>query len=470
MKDCLIFIFMQRWKGMSTEGQEIAVQENKMGVLPVGRLLFGMAAPIMISMLVQAFYNVVDSIFVSRLSENALSAVSLAFPLQNLMIAVGGGTAMGMNALLARSLGAKKQNDADRAANTGVFLALMSFVIFAVVGALGARAFFEVQTDVEEIVNYGTDYALICLCCSIGIFMQLCCERLLQATGRTSLAMWTQLVGAVINIILDPILIFGMFGMPRMEVAGAAVATVIGQIVAAIIGIILNIRHNPEIHLSFKKIRWHGPTVRQIYRIGVPSIIMQCIGSIMNFAMNMILIGFTTTATAVFGAYFKLQSFVFMPVFGLNNAMVPIISYNYGADKPDRVKKTVKLSILTAVIIMALGVLAFELIPDTLLSMFNPSAEMLAIGEPALRIIGCHFLLAGFCIVAGSVCQAIGNPMYSLIVSVCRQLFVLLPAAWLLSQTGQLVLVWLAFPIAETVSLVMSAFFLRKTLKAVEEE
>lgn len=455
---------------MSTEGQEIAVQENKMGVLPVGKLLLGMAAPIMISMLVQAFYNVVDSIFVSRLSENALSAVSLAFPLQNLMIAVGGGTAMGMNALLARSLGAKKQNDADRAANTGVFLALMSFVIFAVVGALGARAFFEVQTDVEEIVNYGTDYALICLCCSIGIFMQFCCERLLQATGRTSLAMWTQLVGAVINIILDPILIFGMFGMPRMEVAGAAVATVIGQIAAAIIGIILNIRHNPEIHLSFKKIRWHGPTVRQIYRIGVPSIIMQCIGSIMNFAMNMILIGFTTTATAVFGAYFKLQSFVFMPVFGLNNAMVPIISYNYGADKPDRVKKTVKLSILTAVIIMALGVLAFELIPDTLLSMFNPSAEMLAIGEPALRIIGCHFLLAGFCIVAGSVCQAIGNPMYSLIVSVCRQLFVLLPAAWLLSQTGQLVLVWLAFPIAETVSLLMSAFFLRKTLKAVEEE
>lgn len=454
---------------MSTEGQGV-VQENKMGVLPVGRLLFGMAAPIMISMLVQAFYNVVDSIFVSRLSENALSAVSLAFPLQNLMIAVGGGTAMGMNALLARSLGAKKQNDADCAANTGVFLALMSFVIFAVVGALGARAFFEVQTDVEVIVNYGTDYALICLCCSIGIFMQFCCERLLQATGRTSLAMWTQLVGAVINIILDPILIFGMFGMPRMEVAGAAVATVIGQIVAAIIGIILNIRHNPEIHLSFKKIRWHGPTVRQIYRIGVPSIIMQCIGSIMNFAMNMILIGFTTTATAVFGAYFKLQSFIFMPVFGLNNAMVPIISYNYGAGKPDRVKKTVKLSILTAVIIMALGVLAFELIPDMLLSMFNPSAEMLAIGEPALRIIGCHFLLAGFCIVAGSVCQAIGNPMYSLIVSVCRQLFVLLPVAWLLSQTGQLVLVWLAFPIAETVSLVMSAFFLRKTLKAVEEK
>lgn len=455
---------------MSTEGQEIVVQENKMGVLPVGKLLLGMAAPIMISMLVQAFYNVVDSIFVSQLSENALNAVSLAFPLQNLMIAVGGGTAMGMNALLARSLGAKKQDDADRAANTGVFLALMSFVVFAVVGALGARAFFEVQTDVEEIVNYGTDYALICLCCSIGIFMQFCCERLLQATGRTSLAMWTQLVGAVINIILDPILIFGMFGMPRMEVAGAAVATVIGQIVAAIIGIILNIRHNPEIHLSLRKIRWHGPTVRQIYRIGVPSIIMQCIGSIMNFAMNMILIGFTTTATAVFGAYFKLQSFVFMPVFGLNNAMVPIISYNYGADKPDRVKKTVKLSILTAVIIMALGVLAFELIPDVLLSMFNPSAEMLAIGEPALRIIGCHFLLAGFCIVAGSVCQAIGNPMYSLIVSVCRQLFVLLPAAWLLSQTGQLVLVWLAFPIAETVSLLMSAFFLRKTLKAVEEK
>ena len=447
----------------STPSQSPA--ENKMGVQPVGRLLAGMAIPMMISMLVQAFYNVVDSVFVSRLSENALTAVSLAFPLQNLMIAVCVGTTVGMNALLSRSLGAKEQDAADQAANTGIFLSLCSFLLFCLLGITCSHAFFSLQTNVTEIIDYGSSYAAVCLGGSIGIFCQFTFERLLQSTGRTHLSMITQIIGAVTNIILDPILIFGLFGAPRLEVMGAAVATITGQCVAAAAALLMNLKRNPEIHLSLRKVRWHTATVKNIYRIGFPTIVMQCIGSVMVFGLNRILIAFTTTATAVFGAYFKLQSFIFMPVFGLNNGMVPIIAYNYGARKPDRVKQTVKLAVITAVLIMAVGLAAFELIPGTLLSFFDASPQMLAIGVPALRIIGIHFLLAGFCIIAGSVFQAIGNPVHSLIVSVCRQLVVLLPVAWLLAQTGTLTLVWLAFPIAELMSLTMSIFFLRKTLR-----
>ena len=437
-----------------------APQENKMGVLPVGRLLAGMAVPMMISMLVQACYNVVDSVFVAQLSQDALNAVSLAFPLQNLMIAVGGGTAVGINALLSRSLGEKRQDMADRAANTGIFLALCSFVVFALIGLFLSRPFFLAQTKNEVIVEYGTQYATVCLGLSIGVFSQFCFERLLQSTGRTFYAMCTQLTGAVINIVLDPILIFGYFGAPRLEVVGAAVATVAGQIVAAIIAVIINIKRNPDIHIRLREIRWNRVVA------GLPSIVMQSISSIMTFGMNKILISFTEAATAVFGAYFKLQSFVFMPVFGLNNGMVPIISYNYGAAKLDRVKHTVKLTIITAICIMAVGFAAFQLIPGVLLSFFNASDEMLSIGTVALRIICCSFPLAGFAIIAGSVCQAIGNPFYSLIVSVCRQLVVLLPVAWLLSQMGRLELVWLAFPVAEVVSLTLSAIFLRRTMRS----
>lgn len=451
------------------ENKETIMPENKMGVMPVGRLLAGMAIPMMISMLVQAFYNVVDSIFVARISENALSAVSLAFPLQNLMIAFGGGTAVGMNALLSRSLGEQRQELVDRAANTGIFLSVVSALVFALIGAFLSRPFFEAQTDVAEIVNYGTQYSTICLVGSIGIFSQFCFERLLQSTGKTSLAMVTQLIGAVINIILDPILIFGMFGAPRLEVAGAAYATIIGQIVAATIAIIINIKVNNEIHLSLHKIRWDTEVACRIYRVGFPSILMQSVGSVMNFFLNQILISFTTTATAVFGAYFKLQSFIFMPVFGLNNGMVPIIAYNFGARRPDRVKKTIKLSIISAISIMAIGVLVFETIPEVLLGFFNASEDMLAIGVPALRIIAINFLLAGFCIISISVFQAIGNPIHSFFISVCRQLVVLLPVAWLLAQTGILNLVWLAFPISEFVSVVMCAIFLRKTLKKVRD-
>lgn len=452
-----------------TKQTQAAPGENRMGTQSIGPLLASMAIPMMISMLVQAFYNVVDSIFVSRLSENALNAVSLAFPLQNLMIAVGGGTTMGINTLLSRSLGAKRQESADRAANTGIFLSVCSAVLFALIGVFCSRPFFLAQTDVAEIVNYGTAYGQICLGLSFGIFCQFCFERLLQSTGRTKFAMYTQMMGAVINIVLDPILIFGLFGFPRMEVAGAAAATVIGQITAAVAGLIINLKYNKDIHIRLRDIRWHTRTTAEIYRVGFPSIIMQSIGSVMTFGLNKILISFTTTATAVFGAYFKLQSFIFMPTFGLNNGMVPIIAYNYGAKKMDRVKKTVKLTIFTAIGILMLGFAAFELIPGVLLSFFNASDDMLAIGIPALRIIGTHYLLAGFCIIAGSVCQAIGNPLYSLIVSVCRQLVVLLPAAWLLAQTGNLNMVWLAFPIAELVSLILSAIFLKKTLRAAEK-
>lgn len=443
--------------------------ENKMGVMPIPKLLATMAIPMMISMLVQAFYNIVDSVYVSRLGEDALNAVSLAFPLQNLMIAFGGGTAVGMNALLSRALGAKKFDEADKVANTGIFLSICSSAVFALIGLFLVKPFFLFQTDSPMIVKYGTDYASVCLCLSIGIFSQFCFERLLQSTGRTSLSMVTQLIGAVINIILDPILIFGLLGFPRLEVTGAAIATVFGQIVAAIVALIFNVRLNHDIHIHPRQIRFNKSNVVNIYKIGLPSIIMQSISSVMTFCMNKILISFTTAATAVFGSYFKLQSFIFMPIFGLNNAMVPIISYNYGAGKSKRVKKTIKLTVITAICIMLIGLALFELIPEKLLSFFNPSEEMLRIGVPALRIIGTHYILAGFAIIAGSVCQAIGNPVYSLIVSVCRQLFVLLPTAWLLSRLGRLELIWLAFPIAELVSATLSACFLAKTLRAADK-
>jgi len=442
--------------------------ENKMGTQPCGRLLMGMAVPMMISMLVQAFYNVVDSIFVSRISENALSAVSLAFPLQNLMIAFGAGTAVGINAVLSRSLGEKRQELVDRSANTGIFLSIVCAIIFALIGAFLAHPFFKTQTDVAEIVEYGTDYTSICLIFSIGIFSQFCFERLLQSTGKTTLAMITQLSGAIINIVLDPILIFGLLGFPALGVKGAAIATVVGQIIAAIFALILNIKTNREIHLSLRLIRWDTEMARRIYSVGLPSILMQSVGSVMNFFLNQILISFTTTATAVFGAYFKLQSFIFMPVFGLNSAMVPIIAYNYGAKRPDRVKKTIKIALITAISIMTAGLAAFELLPKFLLGFFSASQEMLDIGVPALRIIALCFVLAGFCIITISVFQAIGNPMHSFIVSVCRQLVVLIPVAWLLSKTGILNIVWFAFPIAELISVVMCAYFLRKTMKKVD--
>ena len=442
-----------------------APAENKMGTMPVGKLLLAMGLPMMASMLFQALYNVVDSIFVARLGQDALNAVSLALPLQNLMIAVGGGLGVGMNALLSRSLGEKKFENADRAANTTIFLAIMASIIFALIGVFVSRPFFALQTANEAIIGYGVDYTSICLGVSFGIFLQFTAERMLQATGRTVLSMCTQVLGAVINMIMDPILIFGLFGFPRLEVAGAAVATVLGQIVAAIAGLILNKKLNDDVHLRISHVRWHSWTVKEIFRVGFPSMLMMSVGSVTTFTMNKILMGFSEAATAVYGAYFKLQNFIFMPVFGLNNACVPIVSYNYGAARLDRLKKAVKYTICTAICIMVCGTLLFESVPEVLLGFFSPSAEMLSIGAVALRIVGIHFPLAGFCIIAGSVCQAIGNPLHSLLISVGRQIVVLLPVAYLMSLTGNLNLVWFAFPIAEGVSLMLSTFFLRKTLK-----
>ena len=446
------------------------VRENKMGTMPVGRLLANMAAPMMVSMLFQALYNIVDSVFVARLSQDAMNAVSLAFPLQMLCIAFSVGTGVGMNALLSRSLGEKDQEAANRAAGTGLFLTLCTAAVFCALGFALADPFFRFQTDNARIIAYGHSYVMICIGVSLGIFMQVYGERLLQSTGRTNLSMLSQIAGAVCNIVLDPILIFGLCGFPRMEVAGAALATVIGQFVGAGLGLFLNLKKNPEVQLRARDIRPHRATVAEIYAVGIPSIIMQSIGSVMTFGMNKILISFTEAATAVFGAYFKLQSFIFMPCFGLNNAMVPIVSYNYGARKYDRVRRTVRLTAITAIGIMCVGCALFELIPGTLLGLFSPTDEMLAIGKTALRIIGAHFPLAGFSIIAGSACQALGKPVYALVNSVCRQIVVLLPAAYLLSLTGRLELVWLAFPIAELVSVTLNAIFLKRTYRASLEK
>lgn len=441
------------------------VKENKMGAMPVGKLLFVMSAPMVASMLFQALYNIVDSVFVARLGQDAMNAVSLAFPLQTLLIAFSGGTGVGINALLSRCLGAKDQERVDRAANTGIFLCVMTSLVFMVLGICLARFYYRLQTQNQAIIDYGTSYITVCLGCALALFCQMCSERLLQSTGRTELSMITQITGAVINMILDPIMIFGLFGFPRLEVLGAAVATVIGQSIAAVIGFTLNVKYNKEIHLSVKKIRFHFATAAEIYKVGIPSIIMQSIGSIMNFGLNKIFISFTEAATAVFGAYYKIQSFIFMPVFGMNGAIVPIVSYNYGAGYEERYKKTLKYGVIAAMSIMTFGMVMFETIPATLLGIFSPSEEMLSVGVTAFRIIGIHFPVAGFCIVAGSVCQALRKPVYTMITSICRQLVVLLPTAYLLSLSGRLELIWFAFLIAEVVSLILNVFFLRSTLK-----
>ena len=440
-------------------------QENKMGVMPVNRLILTMSLPMILSMLVQALYNIVDSMFVSRLSENALTAVSLAFPAQNLMIAVATGTGVGVNAALSRSLGERNFDRANKIADHAVFLAIASYAVFAVLGLFFSRQFFLWQTDIEEIVDQGTDYLRICTLFSFGLFLEIASERLLQSTGKTIYSMYTQGLGAIINIIFDPIMIFGLFGFPKMGVAGAAAATVFGQILAAVLGIFLNKTRNQEIHVSFRGFRPNSEIIRHIYSVGIPSIIMSSIGSVMTFGMNKILIGFTSTATAVFGVYFKLQSFVFMPVFGLNNGTVPIIAYNYGAAKPDRILKTLKLAICYAVGIMLIGFAVFQLLPDKLLLIFEASENMLNIGVPALRTISVSFLFAGYCIVCSSMFQALGHGLLSLLVSVFRQLLVLLPSAFLLSKIGGLDLVWYSFPIAEICSIFFSTYFLRHVYK-----
>ncbi len=444
-----------------------SVTENKMGVMPVNKLLLSMSVPMMFSMLVQALYNIVDSIFVARISEDALTAVSLAFPLQSLIIALAGGTCVGLNAVLSKALGEKNFEKVNKSATNAIFLMVLNIIVFFLVGLFAVKPFYTSQTADVEIVTYGVQYLSIVLMCSFGIFFQFVFDKMLQSTGNTFYTMITQMVGAIINIVLDPILIFGLFGMPKMGVIGAAIATVAGQIIAAIVSLIFNLIKNKEINMSFKDFKPDMDIIKQIYKVGVPSIIMQSIGSIMTYGMNQILIAFSTTATAVFGVYFKLQSFIFMPIFGLNNGMVPIVAYNYGAQKRKRLLKTVKLSVIYAVGIMTVGVLLFQLIPDKLCMLFDASDQMLEMGVPALRIISVHFPLAGICIVCGSLFQALGNAVYSMINSICRQIVVLLPAAYLLAQLGNVNYVWWSLPIAELMSLTMTMIFLVKINKDI---
>lgn len=444
---------------------EETLRENKMGTMPENKLLLSMAVPMMISMLVQALYNIVDSIFVSRICEDALTAVSMAFPWQNIVIAIAVGFGVGINALLSRALGQKNAERVNQVAINGLLLALLSYLLVLVAGLLGIRAYMRTQTDIESIVNYGITYLNICILCSFGVFVEITFERFLQATGRTVYSMITQLTGAITNIILDPILIFGLLGFPKLGIAGAAWATVIGQCVGAVVAVTLNHFKNPEVHLRLRHIRPNGRLMGEITAISIPSIIMSCISSLTCFVMNMILIAYSSTAVAVFGVYFKLQSFVFMPVFGLNNGMVPIIAYNYGAQKPERIHKTIRLGMAYAVAIMAVGLLVFQLIPKQLLLMFDASDAMLEIGAPALRIMSLAFVFAGIGIASSSACQAFGYSVYSMLISIARQIVVLIPAAYLLSLTGVLRSIWFAFPIAEIVSLFLSLFFLRTTLK-----
>lgn len=441
--------------------------ENKMGTMPVNRLLLSMSFPMMISMLVQAFYNIVDSFFVAQLGQAELNAVTLTFPLQNLMIAFATGTGVGINALLSKSLGEKNFERADKAASNGIFLAAAHYLIFLIIGVFFSGFFFRMQNPDPKTVAYGTTYAGICLGLSFGIFIQITMERLLLSTGKSIYSMITHMSGAIINIILDPIFIFGL----KLGVAGAAIATVIGQIIAACVAVYFNIRFNNEIHIFSKKFRPEADIIKKIYSVGLPSIIMASITSVMTFGINKILGNFgdqVDDAQSVFGVYYKLQSFVFMPVFGLNNGMVPIISYNYGAKNPDRMTKTIRLSVTYAVAIMIAGLLVFHIFPDKLLALFEKTPGQFAvIGVPAFRAISLSFIFAGFCIIAGSVFQAVGNGLLSMIVSIVRQLLVLLPSAYLLSLSGNINLVWFSFPIAELASLTFSSIFLVRIHKNI---
>ena len=436
--------------------------ENKMGVMPVPKLLMNMALPMIISMLVQALYNIVDSIYVSQVSESAVTALSLAFPVQNLQVGFAVGLGVGVNSLLSKSLGQKNQEAADRAAGNGILLELIAVALFVIFGLFGVRRYFSMQSQVAETVESGIAYTRICCVFTMGMFLEILGERLLQATGRTVHSMIVQATGAIINIILDPIFIHGRFGIPAMGVAGAAVATVIGQWIGACLCIFFNLRYNSDIRFSWRFLKPKAGTVGPILAVGVPAIVMNAIGSVMNFGMNQILQSFQETATGVFGIYYKLQSFFFMPLFGMNSATISIIAYNYGAKKPDRIIKTLRWACGIAVGIMLAGLLAFQLAPGVLLGLFNPAEDFLAIGTSALRIISIHFPVAAFCIILGACFQALGNGIYSTIVSLCRQLFVLLPVAYLLSLTGDVHNVWWAFPVAEIASgLVTALLFTR---------
>lgn len=441
---------------------EPLLQENRMGVEAIPRLLITMSLPMIASMVMQALYNVVDSMFIAQLGEQALTAVSLSYPAMSLMIAFGVGTGIGVNATLSRNLGARDYDRANAIARHALVLPLLTTLVFTIGSFFLVPWYFRLQTDDPEIYEMGVTYLGIISVLGFGMFYQTMAEKLLNSTGKTHLSMLTQMLGAVVNIILDPIMIFGWFGFPALGVAGAAIATVIGQVMAAGLGLYLNLRHNPEVSFNMRGFRFRGKLVADIYRVGAPSILMQSTGAFMTFLMNNILITFTSTATAIFGVYFNLQSFVFMPVYGLNNGMVPIVSYNHGAQKPDRIRATIRLAMIFAVSIMLTGFLLFQVFPVQLLGFFNASPAMLSIGVTAFRIISLHFIIAGISVIVSSVCQALGYGHYSLIISLTRQIAVLIPLAFILGRFFGLNAVWWAYPIAELVALGMSIYFVRR--------
>lgn len=443
------------------------LRENKMGTMPIGKLLANMAVPMILSMLVQALYNVIDSIYISRYSESAVTALGLAFPVQNVQIGLAVGIGVGVNSLLSKSLGEGNREKANRTAGNGIFLALIATALFMVFGFFGVKPYYEMQGASQQIVESGIAYTSICCIFTMGIYFEILFERMLQATGRTLHTMITQGVGAVVNIALDPVFIFGAeaLGIPAMGAAGAAIATVLGQWMAAILALIFNWKLNPDVQLSMRNILPKGDVIRPILTVGVPSMIMNSVSSVMNFSMNQILLGFETVgeiATGVFSIYYKLQSFFFMPLFGLNNATISIVAYNYGARDPKRIVKTLKIACGTALSFMVLGCLAFVLIPQVLLGIFELSPTFVELGKTALRIIGLHYPMAAICIALGASFQALGNGIYSTITSLCRQMLALLPVAYFLSLSGDVNMVWWAFPIAELVSLAATTFFFNR--------
>ena len=442
------------------------IKENKLGTAPIPSLIIKLSVPLMVSMFVPSLYNIVDSIFVAQINENALTAISLCFPVQSMMIAFGVGTAVGMSALMSRYLGAREFDKVTATAQNGIFLCFVTYTIFVIIGVF-AGPFIEMQTSNHEIIEYGVTYLRIVCWLSIMVFLQVTIERLLQSTGKTIYIFITQSIGAIINMIMDPILIFGWFGVPKMGIAGAAYATVFGQTVGALLGLYFNVKKNKEIKLTYKGFRPRWKTIKEIYGIGIPSIIMQSVGSFMVFGLNQILVKFTTTAVAAFGAYFKLQSFIFMPVFGMDNGIVPIIAYNYGAQNRKRLDETMRLSVIYGIAMMTIGMFIFWTIPHVLLGFFSASPELMKIGTVELRIISLAFPLAGYSIMLGGVFQALGKSVYSMYVSIVRQLIVLLPAAYFLSKLGNIDYVWLSFVFAELFGLSMSIIYTRKIKKDI---
>lgn len=443
------------------------MKENKMGTMEVRRLILTMSLPIMISMLVQALYNIVDSMFVARVSEAALAAVSLCYPIQMIMVAVACGTGVGINALLSRYLGEKKQEKASQVAMHGLFCAICNWLVFAVIGLFFSEAFLRLFSDDVQIIMMGISYMQICTICSFGVFVQITYERIMQSTGNTIYNMVIQGVGALINIILDPIFIFGLGPVPALGTAGAAIATVIGQIVAMFLGIIITQKKVREIQLSVRGFHLDGMLMKAMYRIAIPAILMQSIMSFMTVMMNMILAPFSEMAVSVFSIYYKLQQFVFMAVLGMNNALIPILSYNYGAHQMERIREGIRFALWMSCVIMAIGTVVFQLFPTQLLYLFDAKETLLSIGIPALRTISVSFVFAGISMVLCSVFQALGSPNHSLLVTLLRQMVILLPLAYGFSSAFGLDMCWWSFPITEVLCALLSLYLLRSVQKRV---